>query len=70
VVVYRLRTENGGDWREYTAVLDVEDSGNDYVRGQRAWLLNFDDGKIDLPGKMCDPGKATGVRPVSNHNRH
>ena len=40
----------------------AEDNGNDYVRGHRAWLLNFVDRKIDLPAKMCDPSKATGVR--------
>ncbi len=40
----------------------AEENENSYIKGHRAWLLNFVDQKIDLPAKMCDTSKFTGVR--------
>jgi LysM repeat protein len=40
----------------------AEDNGSSYVKGHRAWLLNFVDRRISLPEKMCDPSKAQATR--------
>lgn len=40
----------------------AEDNGDSYVKGHRAWLLNFVDRRISLPEKMCDPSKAQATR--------